>query len=165
MLFSNNWDIISIVLSSVIPYCIKYDSVNNFNVVTLVGKIGKEISNIFYKNEWQKYSTIYSDKDNLLLNNLHYFLDIKNYEIKIINISDNNKNNSIIFSKNLTENEFNNKWNIIIGDISDDDYFLLELDLLEFISDRSQLYIIKNILIDKNTFHRIIFKMSTLIFF
>ena len=55
LLFSNNWDIISIVLSSVIPYCIKYDSVNNFNVVTLVGKIGKEISNNFYKNEWLKY--------------------------------------------------------------------------------------------------------------
>jgi hypothetical protein len=51
LLSISNGDIISILLCYVIPYCIKFDNINNQNIVSLVEKIGKEIEKIYYKVE------------------------------------------------------------------------------------------------------------------
>jgi len=50
ILFMNNADIIAIVLSNAIPFCKKFEKVENQNTATLVEKIGKDILNIFYRS-------------------------------------------------------------------------------------------------------------------
>ena len=152
LLFSKNHDIISIVISNVLPTCIKYDNINNINVVSLVGKIGNEISKTFFTNEWEKYSSI--NKDNI---NMSFFVDLKKYDIKLVDVLEKDKyTNGIIFDKNLSEDDFKEKLSNIIGNITDDDYYLLGLDLLEYIAEKSQLFMIHNIFIEKYHIRRTI---------
>jgi len=47
----SNDEIISIVLSNVIPHCIKYENIVKQNLVSLYEKIGKDTVKIFYINE------------------------------------------------------------------------------------------------------------------
>jgi hypothetical protein len=51
ILAMNNSDIISIVLSNVIPHCVKYNNIHNQNIASLYEKIGIELTKNFYKNE------------------------------------------------------------------------------------------------------------------
>lgn len=81
----SNPDIISIVLSNVIPFCIKYDSVLNQDIISLFEKVGKEIEKVFYRNEWFKYKNRnkkeWNDKTDTILNN-YYIVDIKTMKLK-----------------------------------------------------------------------------------
>jgi hypothetical protein len=152
----SNPDIVSIVLSNVIPFCIKFDSILNQNVISLFEKVGKEIESVFYRNEWYKYlnrnKKEWNDKSDTVLNN-HYIINIKNYEIKIV---DTIENMGIIFEDKLTENEFIDKLRNIVGVLTENDYFKIGLDLIEFISAKSSLFIIDNKKVDKETLKRYI---------
>ena len=147
----DNSDIISIVLSNVIPYCFKFDNLNNQNIVSLVEKIGKDIIKNFYKNEWDKYSKT------LETFNMIFYIDIKKNESKIINLHHIEKDTDvIIFDKNLTESMFIDKINDFIGCLSTEDLMKLGLFLIEFIAEKSLLFKIDNIFVDKNTLKRVL---------
>jgi len=55
LLAVNISDIISIVISNVVPHCIKYANLNKQNIASLYEKIGKDIIKIFYNKEWERY--------------------------------------------------------------------------------------------------------------
>jgi hypothetical protein len=133
----SNPDIISIVLSNVIPFCIKFYSLLDQNIISLFEKVGKEIEKVFYRNEWFKYkkrnNKDWKDKTDIILNN-HYIVDIDNYEIKISGSLDVR---GVIFEKGLSEHEFVSKLKNIIGSLDEDDYFKLGSDLIEFLSEKS----------------------------
>jgi hypothetical protein len=156
-LLMSNPDIISIVLCNVIPFCIKYENVLDQNIVGLYEKIGKEIERVFYISEWFKYKKRnkkdWKDKSDKVLNN-YYILDLKNYEIIISDSIDNIVGD--IFENKLSEYDFTTKLRDIIGSLKEDDYFLLGLDLIEFISIKSLLFTIENKRIDKETIKRYI---------
>jgi hypothetical protein len=158
----SNPDIVSIVLCNIIPFCIKYDSVLNQDVISLFEKVGKEIEKVFYRNEWFKYKNRnkkdWNDKNNTILNN-YYIVDIKNYEIKITDILENI---GIVFEDKLSENDFIDKLRSVIGGLTEDDYLKLGLDLIEFISTKSSLYTVENKRVDKETLKRYILPGSNL---
>jgi len=156
LILMSNADVISIVLSNVIPFCIKYESVLNQNIISLFEKVGKEIEKVFYRNEWFKYKNRnkkdWKDKSNKILNN-QYIIDINNYEIKI---TDDLDTKGVIFEDKLNEHDFTNKLKNIIGSLTEDDYFKLGSDLIEFISEKSSLFTIENKKVDKETMKRYI---------
>jgi hypothetical protein len=158
----SNPDIVSIVLCNIIPFCIKFDSVLNQNVISLFEKVGKEIEKVFYRNEWFKYKNRnkkeWNDKTDTILNN-YYIIDIKNHEIKI---TDSLENCGVVFEGKLSENDFINKLRGFIGILTEDDYLKLGLDLIEFISDKSSLFTIENKRVDKETLKRYILPGSNL---
>jgi len=51
LLSISSLDIISIVLSNVIPFCVKYDTFLKQNITSLYQKIGKEIYKVYYNTE------------------------------------------------------------------------------------------------------------------
>jgi hypothetical protein len=158
----SNPDIVSIVLSIVIPFCIKFDNILDQNIVGLFEKVGKEIEKVFYRCEWYKYlnrnKKEWNDKSDIVLNN-YYIVDIKTCEIKI---SDTIENMSTIFEDKLTENEFIDKLRGLVGVLTDDDYFKLGSDLIEFISAKSYLFYVLNKRVDKDTTRRCILPGDTL---
>jgi hypothetical protein len=120
ILLLDNADIIAIVLKNVIPFCIKYESINKQNVVNLVEKIGKEIQNQTYLNEWLKYSEIYNYKKeketcdllpDILINKENlYYIDLKNIQTSsILKINYKKSRKGLIFEEGLTEVDFLNK--------------------------------------------------------
>jgi len=60
ILLMDNKDIISIVISSAIPFCIKYEDLYSQSITSLYERIGKEIIKYFYINEWKRYNETYS---------------------------------------------------------------------------------------------------------
>jgi hypothetical protein len=156
LMLMSNPDIVSIVLCNIIPFCIKFDSVLNQNVIGLFEKVGKEIEKVFYRNEWFKYKKRnkkeWNDKTDTVLNN-YYIVDIKNHEIKITDSSDNC---GIIFESKLSENDFINKLRSVIGVLTEEDHLKLGLDLIEFISAKSSLFTVENKRVDKETLKRYI---------
>jgi DNA-dependent RNA polymerase len=175
ILSMNNSDIIAIVLTKVIPICIKYDTYFKQNITTLFEKIGKKVYNVYYNNEWDKYSNISSEEENIKYKlikinkydgneiKLSYFINTIDYSTSLINTIDystslinNISNNGIIFEDNLSREDFLYKLEGIIGEISEDDFFKLGSDLVEFIAERSGLYKLENIRGEFNMLYRII---------
>jgi hypothetical protein len=114
LILMSNPDIISIVLSNVIPFCIKYENILDQNVVGLFEKIGKEIEKMFYRIEWYSYlkrnKKDWKDKSDTVLNN-HYIVNIKNHEITI---TDSLDTKGVIFEDKLNENDFIEKLKILL---------------------------------------------------
>jgi len=84
--------------------------------------------------------------------NLKYFIDIKNKKISLIKESENIENlGGIIFENNLSKEDFLSKLSIIIetNKINDDDFFKLGIDLLVFCAEKSKLFKLENVLIEK----------------
>src|ERR1700719_3412398 len=86
-----------------------------------------------------------------------FYIDIKKNESKIINLHHIEKDTDvIIFDKNLTESMFIDKINDFIGCLSTEDLMKLGLFLIEFIAEKSLLFKIDNIFVDKNTLKRVL---------
>jgi hypothetical protein len=140
----DNEDIIYIVLSNVLPFCLKYDNIFNQNFQSLVEKIGKEVENNYYKKEWEKYNKKHLDENNKLLAELMFYsIKEQNYKSFIITqteIINNSDINGEIFINNLSETQFKDKLYKIIGKLEDLDYYKLGLDLVMVISILSLLY-------------------------
>jgi hypothetical protein len=122
----NSENIISIVLSNTIPYCV-YN--NRFNLVGLYDKVGKEIVKDFFTQEWLNYKNSQFKNKNELADTL----DLKEIKDKFI----------------LQIKEKYPKLSI-------EDYFKLGSDLIEFTSSKSNLFKIINKRNEDKTVNRIL---------
>jgi len=165
LLAVNISDIISIVISNVVPHCIKYANLNKQNIASLYEKIGKDIIKIFYNKEWERYleslknlkSNSISESLNSESNGIFYSIDLEKFNIHLISSREERKmENIIIFDKNLSSDKFRSKLKDIIGDINEIEYFKLGSDLTEYIAEKSLLFKLDNIRNDDGTVNRIL---------
>jgi DNA-directed RNA polymerase len=161
--------IISIALSIIIPICFKHEDIENQELTTIFGKIGKEIVKGFFNEEWHKYTEIMkiiaineeikneTNKEKLNEKEKAKIKAIYNYEkkYKLLNniakdgeicyIFINNLNNiEHKFENNLLKNEFLVKLREIIGEISLEDFYKIGIEIVELLGVKSNLFKIIN---------------------
>jgi DNA-directed RNA polymerase len=142
-LLMSNCDIMSTIITLAIPFSLKYGMVEDQNFVNLVEKIGNDLIKTFLTTEWINYTE-----------SEVYALDIKKPEIIKTNIDNNS--DCIVFNKDLTEEEFKNKLKDLVIELSHKDILTFGMDLLDFIAERSQLFNVITVFLDKNSLKRII---------